>query len=580
MLYGLKRFLLWTLAIAAVVAIAAIVAGFSFRAGLGTPTEQFREKAVYAPNGVVSTSQPLASQAGLAVLQRGGNAIDAAVTAAAVLSVVEPYMTGIGGDMFAMVWLEKEQRLVGINGSGHAGALMTFETIAKRGRIPGEGPLSITLPGALSGWAKLLEAHGTITLAEALAPAIALAEQGFPVSKATASEWALFEGQINWDPGARATFLIDGKRTPAAGEWFTNPDYANSLKLIAAQGPQALYGGELGDKIAAGVQAQGGFLTAADFANYSAEWVEPMSVSFQGYRLWELPPNGQGIAALEMLKILEPYDLAAMQHNSADYLHHLIEAKKLAYADLEHFVGDPAFMQIKPEQLLSDEVITKRRAYLDANKALPRAAPELSLTTSDTTYLTAADKDGNMVSFINSLAGPFGSGIVVPGTGFALQNRGVGLSAQAGRANSVAPGKRPFHTIIPGFVTKTDAQGKQQPWLSYGIVGGPQQPQAHVQVLLNMLLFNMDIQEAIDAPRFRHWEDNKVSFEQAIPQNTVERLYSMGHAPQNPVMATAQGFFHGNNPGLIFGGGQGVMKLEKGYVAGSDSRRDGVAAAY
>jgi gamma-glutamyltranspeptidase/glutathione hydrolase len=580
MIDGLKRFLLWTLAIATVVAIAAIVAGFSFRAGLGTPTEQFREKAVYAPNGVVSTSQPLASQAGLAVLQRGGNAVDAAVTAAAVLSVVEPYMTGIGGDMFAMVWLEKEQRLVGINGSGHAGALMTFDAIAKRGRIPGEGPLSITLPGALSGWAKLLEAHGTLTLAEALAPAIALAEQGFPVSKATADEWALFEGQINWDPGARATFLIDGKRTPAAGEWFTNPDYANSLKLIAAKGPQALYGGELGDKIAAGVQALGGFLTAADFANYSAEWVEPMSVSYQGYRLWELPPNGQGIAALEMLKILEPYDLAAMQHNSADYLHHLIEAKKLAYADLEHFVGDPAFMQIKPEQLLSDEVIAKRRAFLDAGKAMTRADPEPSLTTSDTTYLSAADKDGNMVSFINSLAGPFGSGIVVPGTGFALQNRGVGLSAQAGRANTVAPGRRPFHTIIPGFVTKTDAQGKQQPWLSFGIVGGPQQPQAHVQVLLNMLVFNMDIQEAIDAPRFRHWEDNRVSFEQAIPQSTVDRLYAMGHAPQNPVMATAQGFFHGNNPGLIFGGGQGVMKLEKGYVAGSDSRRDGIAAAH
>jgi gamma-glutamyltranspeptidase/glutathione hydrolase len=580
MLNGLRQFLLWTLAIAALAAIAALIAGFSFRAGLGTPTEQFREKAAYAPNGVVSTSQPLASQAGLAVLQRGGNAVDAAITAAAVLSVVEPYMTGIGGDMFAMVWLEKEQRLIGINGSGHAGALMTLDKMANRRRVPDEGPESITLPGALSGWAKLLEAHGTMTLAEALAPAIALAEQGFPVSKFTATEWGLFESKINWDPGARATFLIDGQRTPKAGEWFANPDYANSLKMISAQGPKALYGGELGNKIAAGVQALGGFLTTADFANYSAEWVEPMSVSFKEYRLWELPPNGQGIAALEMLKILEPYDLAAMQHNSAEYLHHLIEAKKLAYADLEHFVGDPAFMQIKPEKLLSDEVIAKRRTYLDPNKALPRAAPEPSLTTSDTTYLSAADKYGNMVSLINSLAGPFGSGIVVPGTGFALQNRGVGLSVQAGRANTVAPGRRPFHTIIPGFVTKANAQGKQQPWLSYGIVGGPQQPQAHVQVLLNMVLFDMDIQEAIDAPRFRHWEENNVSFEQAIPPATVERLYTMGHAPQNPVIATAQGFFHGNNPGLIFGGGQGVMKIEKGYVAGSDSRRDGIAAAH
>lgn len=579
-MHGLKRFLLWILAVITLVAISAVVAGFSFRAGLGKPVVQFQEKAVYAPNGVVSSSQPLASQAGLAVLKNGGNAVDAAVTAAAVLSVVEPYMTGIGGDMFALVWLEKEQRLIGINGSGYAGALMTLEAIGNRNRVPEDGPHSITLPGALSGWATLLDAHGSITLAEALAPAIALAENGFPVSKATAIEWGLFESKVNWDRGAKATFLVNGSRTPDAGEWFYNPDYANTLKLIAEKGPQVLYGGELGEKIAARVQELGGFLTSADFANYSAEWVEPMSVSFKGYRLWELPPNGQGIAALEMLKILESYDLAAMQHNSAEYLHHLIEAKKLAYADLEHFVGDPAFMQIKPEQLLSDTVIAKRRAQINTDKAQDRADPEPSLTTSDTTYLSAADKDGNMVSFINSLAGPFGSGIVVPGTGFALQNRGVGLSMQPGRANTVAPGRRPFHTIIPGFVTKADAQGKQQPWLSYGIVGGPQQPQAHVQVLLNMVLFGMDVQEAIDAPRFRHWEGNNVSFEQAIPQSTVDKLYSMGHAAQNPIMATAQGFFHGNNPGLVFGGGQGVMRLDKGYVAGSDSRRDGVAAAH
>ncbi len=573
------RFLLWALVIISLVALSAVVAVFSIWAGGGSPAEPLHAHAVYAPNGVVATSQPLASQAGLAVLQNGGNAVDAAVTAAAVLSVVEPYMTGIGGDMFAMVWLENEQRLIGINGSGHAGSLMRLEKLGGRDRVPDDGAASITLPGALSGWAKLLDAHGTLTLAQALAPAIELAESGFPVSRTTAIEWGLFESKINWDTGSRATFLIGGSRTPNAGEWFTNPDYANTLRLVAAHGPQVLYGGELGERIAARVQALGGFLTAADFANYSAEWVEPMSVSFREYRLWELPPNGQGIAALEMLKILEPFDLAGMKHNSAEYLHHLIEAKKLAYADLEHFVGDPAFMQVKPEQLLSDQTIAKRRAHIDADRALERADPEKSLTTSDTTYLSVADKDGNMVSFINSLAGPFGSGIVVPGTGFALQNRGVGLSVQPGRANTVAPGRRPFHTIIPGFVTKADAQGKQRPWLSYGIVGGPQQPQAHVQVLLNMVVFGMDVQEALDAPRFRHWEDNNVSFEKAIPQSTVDKLYSMGHAPQNPIMAAAQGFFHGGSPGLIYGGGQGVMKSDKGYVAGSDSRRDGVAAA-
>ena len=577
---GIKRFLLWTLAVITLVALSAIVAGFSFRAGLGSPSEPFLAKAVYAPNGVVATSQPLASQAGLTVLKNGGNAIDAAVTAAAVLSVVEPYMTGIGGDMFAMLWLEKEQRLVGINGSGHAGALMTLDKMAERRRVPDEGPESITLPGALSGWAKLLDTHGTISLAQALAPAIELAEKGFLVSDTTAAEWGLFESKVNWDQGSRATFLIDGARTPKAGEWFTNPDYANTLKLIAEQGPQVMYGGALGQKISARVQELGGFLTQDDFANYSAEWVEPLSVSFKEYRLWELPPNGQGIAALEMLKILEPFDLAKMKHNSADYLHHLIEAKKLAYADLEHFVGDPEFMQITPQQLLSEQVIAKRRAKMNANKAMERADPEPSLTTSETTYLSVADSQGNMVSFINSLAGSFGSGITVPGTGFALQNRGVGLSVQPERANTVAPGRRPFHTIIPGFVTRANAEGKQQPWLSYGIVGGPQQPQAHVQVLLNMVLFGMDVQQAIDASRFRHWEENKVSFEQGIAQDTVDELFSRGHAPQNPVMATAQTVFLGNSRGLIFGGGQAVMKLDKGYVAGSDSRRDGVAAAH
>lgn len=577
---GVFNFLRWALLASVLLAGLALVAGLMFKASLGTPTTAFTEKAVYAPNGVVATSQPLASQAGLAVLQNGGNAIDAAVTAAAVLSVVEPYMTGIGGDMFAMVWLAQEQRLVGINGSGYAGELMTLDKMAQRRRVPDSGAQSITLPGALAGWATLLEAHGTITLAQALAPAIALAEQGFPVSKATADEWALFKNNINWDQGAKATFLFDGIRTPAAGEWFVNPDYARTLKLIAAKGPQALYGGELAEKIAARVQQLGGYLTLNDFARYQATWVEPMSVSFKGYRLWELPPNGQGIAALEMLKILERYDLAGMKHNSAEYLHHLIEAKKLAYADLEHFVGDPAFMQIKPQQLLTDTVIAKRRALIKSEQAMQYADPEPSLTTSDTTYLSAADKQGNMVSFINSLAGPFGSGIVVPGTGFALQNRAVGLSVTPGRANTVAPGRRPFHTIIPGFVTKTDAAGKQQPWLSFGIVGGPQQPQAHVQMLLNMLVFDMDIQQAIDAPRFRHWEGNQVSFEPAIPSRIVDLLYKRGHAPQNPLMDTIQTVFHGNHPALIFGGGQGVMKADHGYVAGSDSRRDGVAAAH
>lgn len=570
----MKKFLGWTVTILVTIAFGALLAGYFFNLGMGRPADTYVAQPVYSPNNSIATSQPLASQAGLQVLQNGGNAVDAAVTAAAVLSVVEPYMTGIGGDMFAIVWSEEQQKLIGINGSGYAGSLMTMEAIGDRSRVPDEGAKSITLPGALSGWAKLLADYGTITLAEALQPAISLANNGFPISEITATEWGLFTNKLSYDPGARQTFLIDEQRAPIAEDWFVNKDYAATLQLIAEHGPEVLYGGSLGDQIAKHVQELGGFLTKEDFANYHAEYVEPVSVSYRGYRLWELPPNGQGIAALEMLKLLEPYDLAEMGHNSADYLHHLIEAKKLAYANLEHFVGDPEFMQTTPEQLLSDTVIDQRRNLINPHKAMERANPDASLTTSETTYLSVADSDGNMVSFINSLAGSFGSGVVVPGTGFALQNRGVGLSMQKNRANSVAPNRRPFHTIIPGFVTRDNEDGQQKPWLSYGIVGGAQQPQAHVQVFLNMVLFDMNIQEALDAPRFRHWEDNQVSFESAIAVNVVDELRSRGHAPQNPLLGTAQRVFLGNNRGLIFGGGQAVEKLDRGYVAASDSRRD------
>lgn len=578
------RWVKWLLAIGLFLVVLAVVAaaaaGLSFRAAMGTAPELYQARAVYAPNGVIATSQPLASQAGLAVLQRGGNAVDAAVTAAAVLGVVEPHMSGMGGDLFAILWSAEGQRLVGLNASGRAGSLMTREKLAYIGRISSEGPTSVTVPGALSGWVALLEQHGTISLAEALAPAIDLAERGFPVSEGVAAEWASHAWIMREHAGARDTFLIDGDRAPAAGEWFANPDLAKSMRQVAESGPGALYGGELGQSIASHVAEQGGYLAAADFASHTAEWVEPVSVAYGDYRLWELPPNGQGIAALEMMRILEPYDLAAMGHNSAEYLHHLIEAKKLAYADLETAVGDPDFMIVTPADMLSDAFIERRRAMIDSSTAIKRADPDPSLGASDTTYLAVADADGNMISLIASVAGMFGSNVVVPGTGFPLQNRGVGLRYEEGFANSAAPGRRPFHTIIPGFVTRTGADGAQQPWLSFGIVGGPQQPQAHVQVLLNMLLFDMTVQQAIDAPRFRHWSGNQVSFEQSIPADVVSTLRDMGHAPQNPLMETAHTALLGGNRGLIFGGGQGVMRAERGYVAGSDSRRDGVAAAH
>jgi gamma-glutamyltranspeptidase/glutathione hydrolase len=544
---------------------------------IGTLTSDLaaqRRSAVYAPHGVVATSQPLASQAGLRVLQDGGNAIDAAVTAAVMIGLVEPMMSGLGGDLFVILWSAREQRLFGLNASGRAGALMTREALVRRGhqRIPVAGAESITVPGALAGWDALLRRFGTRTLADALAPTIRLADGGFPVSPVIAAEWAVFAETVRADSGGRHALLIDGTRAPAAGEWFTNPDFARTLRSVASEGPAVLYGGALGRRLSERIQALGGFLTEADFRAHQVEWVEPISVPFKGYRLWELPPNGQGIAALEMLRILEPFDLAAMGHNSAPYLHHLIEAKKLAYADLDRYVGDPTQMRARPDQLLSEVFVATRRARLDPTRASP--GPEAGeVTGANTTYLTAADAEGNMISLITSLASGFGSGVVVPGTGFALQNRGVGFSLEPGRPNTVAPGRRPLHTIIPGFVTRTGPGGKDEPWLSYGIVGGAQQPQAHVQVLLNILLFGMDVQEALGAARFNHLTGRSVGLEAAISAEVVAGLEAMGHQRLDTRRIL------GGLP-VFFGGGQAIMRRPRGYVAGTEPRRDGVAAGY
>ena len=524
---------------------------------------------VYAPNGVVASSQPLATGAGLAVLQRGGNAIDAAVTTAAMLNVVEPMMTGIGGDMFAIVWIAAEQRMVGLNASGRAGTLMTREEMVNRGheRMPYSGAETITVPGALAGWQLLLDSYGTISLAEALEPAIRTAEQGFPVSPVIVDFWEGAQEMLRQDDGARETFLIDRERAPRVGEWFSNPDFARTLRLIAEGGPDVLYRGELGQKVVDHVAELGGFLTMDDLRAHRVDWVEPISVPYRGYRLFELPPNGQGIAALEMLRLLEPFDLKGMGHNSVAYLHHLIEAKKLAYADLEHFVGDPDNMDVSTDDLLSDEFIDARRALLDPHRAIERADPGTAITASETTYFTVADRHGNMVSFINSLASAFGSGVVVPGTGFALQNRGVGFSLDPDAANAVAPGRRPFHTIIPAFVTKTAADGQEEPWLSYGVMGGAMQPQGHVQVLINLVDFGMDLQHALDAARFNHQAGNRVAIEPVIPLGVRKQLEAMGHVLADPT-------------GVFFGGGQAIMRLERGWAAASEPRMDGMAAGH
>ena len=554
----------------------AVTSGRAQDAPAARPTTMAGRSTVYAPNAAIATSQPLASAAGLAVLERGGNAIDAAVTAAAVLAVTEPHMTGMGGDLFAMVWSADEGTLHGLNASGRSGSLMTRDALASRGetRVP-RGAEAVTVPGALSGWAALLERFGTITLGEALAPAIRIAEEGFPVTPIIAGDWSRQVNLLRRDEAARATFLVNpdggGERAPEAGEWFRNPDLAGTLRAVAENGPSHLYGGPLGDRIAAHVQSQEGFLTPEDFAAHDVEWVEPVSVPYKGYRLWELPPNSQGIAALEMLRILEPYDLEAMGHNSVEYLHHLIEAKKLAYADIQHYVGEPAEMTVPADRFLSDDWVAARRALIDPARAAARVEPGDAATSSDTIYLAAADEHGNMVSLINSIYDYFGSGVVVPGTGLMLHDRGLGFTMAEGRANTVAPRKRPFHTIIPAFVTKTtrhagvlrDGRG-EEPYLAFGVMGGAMQPQGHVQVLLNILLFGMDVQEASDAARFRHLSGLRVAIESPVGDDVRAGLEAMGHELAN-------------EDGVAFGGAQLVMKLPRGWAAGSDSRKDGLA---
>ncbi len=522
---------------------------------------------VYAPTAMIATSQPLATAAGLAVMRTGGNAIDAAVAAAAVLGVTEPHMTGIGGDMFAIVWLAKDRKLVALNASGRAGSLMTRETLLARGFRAGsqQGAMSVTVPGALAGWDMLVRSHGKRTLKQDLRPAIQYARDGFPVSPIIAAQWANETEFLKRDSAAAATFLPNG-RAPKAGEWFQNADLAHTLKTIADSGIGTFYGGSIGKRIVARVAALNGFVTLDDLKKNAPTWVTPISVLFHGFRVWELPPNNQGIAALEMLRILEPYDLKAMGHNSPAYLHHLIEAKKLAYADLERFVGDADHLAMPAEAMLTDEFIAERRSHMDATRAQERVDPGSARTKSETVYLAVADAEGNMVSFINSNYDSFGSGVVVPGTGFVLHNRGASFSLAADLPNTVAPGKRPFHTLIPGFVTRTE-HGREQPYMSFGLMGGGVQAQGHVQFLLNHLVFGMDVQAAIDAPRFRHYDGLRVALEPPIGDSVRAALIAMGHTLIE-------------QPTIAFGGAQAIIRLPKGFAAGSDPRKDGMAAGY
>ena len=425
--------------------------------------------------------------------------------------------------------------------------------------------MSVTVPGALAGWDMLVRTYGRRTLAQVLQPAISYARDGFPVTPIIAAQWANETAFLQRDPAAAATFLPGG-RAPKAGEWFRNSDYARTLQVIADSGIGAFYGGAIGQRIVARLSALDGFVTLDDLRRNAPSWLTPISVPFRGYRVWELPPSNQGIAALEMLRILEPHDLKAMGHNSPAYLHHLIEAKKLAYADLDRFVGDADHLDMPAEGMLTDAFIAERRRHLDPARARERADPGPLRTKSETIYLAVADADGNMVSFINSIYDAFGSGIVVPGTGFALHNRGAGFTLKPGLPNTAAPGKRPFHTLIPGFVTRT-VDGREQAYMSFGLMGGGVQAQGHVQFLLNHFVFGMDVQAAIDAPRFRHYDGLQVALEPPIGDGVRTALQAMGHALVE-------------RPAAAFGGAQAIVRLPRGFAAGSDPRKDGMAVGY
>ena len=520
------------------------------------------------------TSQPLATQAAIDILKLGGNAVDAAIAANAVNTVVEPMMCGIGGDLFAIVWDEESKDLYGLNASGRSPKNLTLKMLKDMGlsKIPVRGPLSVSVPGCVDGWFELHERFGKISMDEILAPAIYYAENGFPVTEIIGQYWLNGAERLKDSPGFAEVYMPNSK-VPVKGEIFKNPALAKIYRLIAKEGRDAFYKGFVAEEIEQFIKKHGGFLSAEDLHEHKSEWVEPVSTNYRGYDIWELPPNGQGIAALQILNILEGYNISEMGFGSKEYLHLLIEAKKLAYEDRSKFYADPAFNKIPVNKLISKEYANERRKLIDKNKASQKIEPG-DLEDGDTIYLTVADKDGNMVSLIQSLYWGFGSGMVSPKLGFPLQNRGELFTLEEGHFNQYEPAKRPFHTIIPAFVSK---DGK--PFLSFGVMGGSMQPQGHAQVLINIIDFNMGIQEAGDAPRIRHGGSSQptgskmlnggyVNFESGFSSETIRDLVNMGHKLRISVGG--------------FGGYQAIMLdyKNKVYYGASESRKDGHAAGY
>jgi gamma-glutamyltranspeptidase/glutathione hydrolase len=565
---------------------------------------------VLARHGIVCTSVPAATEVAIDILKRGGSAVDAAIAANATLGLMEPVSNGIGGDLFAIVYSAKENKLYGINGSGRSPAGLSYDQmkaeLAKlhRETIPPTGMLPISVPGTVDAWAELHKKFGKLKLSDDLAPAIRYAEEGFPVTELIAYYWAFGPRLYKGLPGAfLETYTLDGKgRTPAKGDIFKNPDLAKTLQLIGEKGRDVFYKGEIADKIDDFMQSNGGFLRKADFEKHTPTWVEPASINYRGYDVFELPPNGQGIAALQILNILEGFDLRSMGRNSPETLHAMIEAKKIAWADRAKFYADPDFAKIPLGGLLSKGYAAGRRKLIDPNhaaKSVEAGHPESGAGTpsrrsagssdrgragfgtaiddGDTIYMCTADDEGNMVSLIQSNYRGMGSGMVVPGLGFMFQDRGELFSMDPTHANVYAPGKRPFHTIIPGFVMK---DGK--PWEAFGVMGGGMQPQGHVQVLTNQIDFGLNVQEAGDASRWQHEGDNEptgekvtgsggyVEVESGIPYETVRELRKKGHDVRFDVGS--------------YGGYQAIkVEMHDGqrvYIGASESRKDGMAAGY
>ena len=516
-----------------------------------------RRQPMLADNAL-ATSQPLATSAGLRMLAAGGNAVDAALAAAIALTVVEPTSNGIGGDLFAIVW--DGLTLHGLNASGRSPAAWTRDRFDAFPAMPARGWMTVTVPGAVSGWVHLSRRFGRLPFRTLFEPAITYAREGFPVSPITAEAWRRSYDRLKEYPDWLAAFAPEG-RTPTAGERFASPAHAATLEEIALTAGESFYRGPLARRIAAHAASTGGLLTADDLATHRGDDVGTISLNYHGHRLHEIPPNGQGIAALVALGLLQHSDVRKLSPDSADCLHLQIEAMKLAFADAHRYVADPKWMDVDPLDLLEPDYLARRAALIDPARAgdPQHGAPKPG----GTVYLTAADADGRMVSLIQSNYAGFGSGIVVPDTGIALQNRGNGFTLQRGHPNEVGPDKRPFHTIIPGFVTRDG-----RPWMSFGVMGGEMQPQGHVQMMVRCVDFDQNPQAASDAPRWKVLEGRRVLLEQGWPPGVVDDLKRRGHDVRVADFTE-------------FGGAQLIQKLPTGtYLAASDHRKDGHAAGY